>query len=628
MKQRKIKKYSKSKANPRKSSGFSMIELLATVVILGILMAFAIVSVTRIIDQGKKNYDETQKDEVRLAAESYVQNNRKYLPKTIGQKTKVTLKQLVNANYIKNVKDSKNKACDLDQSYVTIFKYSKTQYSYSVHLVCSNNVNEDAYKKPEITIQFETAQLSNAKAKVTLKGDSTGNTKLLSYSYIISVGGKAVKTSENKMINYKKTYTFDIDLSGYTNEIVSVKVTATNINGESKTVESSSNLEATEGPTCGTITGESTDWTKEKRTISVECIDNQAGCERKKYTKTFTSDTKNGIITIKDKNGKTTNCPVSVYIDTTAPSVPTINMYKWKDNNTRPTSSSDLSTYTNDTWSGIKVYTEASGSIDELSGGIYYQFTTTGDTTNETNAKGTSRNIEVSGTSYIKYRACDKAGNCSNYSEAQTIKIDMVKPVLKYTLTKANGSTYTNGSLTDQDVVRVLKPEDSLSGIDHTEYNSGNGWQEEKNVSKYTYTANNNAKFRTIDKVGNISDEITLTIKIEKNPDRNYKISCSRTCWSSCNLNGYWNDGIWTWNLSGAGSGVNTSTMAINYSTQYVTNYCNYYPSNAPNGSRRGCGKAYFSSSSMQYSRSYAKSSIVGRACTKNGVCATCTVYN
>lgn len=70
-------------------------------------------------------------------------------------------------------------------------------------------------------------------------------------------------------------------------------------------------------PTCGEVTGDSTEWTKDDRTITINCSDDRSGCES--VTKTFDSTTKIGYIDIKDGNNNTTSCPVDVYIDKTPP---------------------------------------------------------------------------------------------------------------------------------------------------------------------------------------------------------------------------------------------------------------------------------------------------------------------
>ena len=72
-------------------------------------------------------------------------------------------------------------------------------------------------------------------------------------------------------------------------------------------------------PVCGEITGASTRWTSSNRTVSVRCIDNDSGCKENTFSKTFNKTTKEGSITIIDKSGMTTSCPVNVYVDKTPP---------------------------------------------------------------------------------------------------------------------------------------------------------------------------------------------------------------------------------------------------------------------------------------------------------------------
>lgn len=132
-----------------------------------------------------------------------------------------------------------------------------------------------------------------------------------------------------------------------------------------------------------------------------------------------------GRITVRDSLGNTKVCYTDEYwIDTKAPTVPTVKFYKWKDNSSRPNSINGLTSYTPGSTSDKKIYTVASGSTDDGVGGVYYQYTTTGSTTNNTNKTGGYRHIEAWGTSYIKYRACDKLGNCSAYTTNYTVILD------------------------------------------------------------------------------------------------------------------------------------------------------------------------------------------------------------
>ena len=78
-------------------------------------------------------------------------------------------------------------------------------------------------------------------------------------------------------------------------------------------------------PSCGTITGagSSSSWAQ-SRTVSITCSDSGSGCEQSSYSKTWSSTTSTGYITISDKDGNTRDCPVNVYVDTTKPSCGTI----------------------------------------------------------------------------------------------------------------------------------------------------------------------------------------------------------------------------------------------------------------------------------------------------------------
>ncbi len=73
-------------------------------------------------------------------------------------------------------------------------------------------------------------------------------------------------------------------------------------------------------PTCGTIEGQSSEWTNKSRTISVGCTDQGgSGCLRNRFTQTFTATTNKSEIQITDRSGNTKECEVSVKVDKTAP---------------------------------------------------------------------------------------------------------------------------------------------------------------------------------------------------------------------------------------------------------------------------------------------------------------------
>lgn len=92
-----------------------MVEIIATVAILGILSVIGIISVNGIIERGKKEHYVSAEKTLKMTAESYAQANRNYLPKNVGEMRKVTLKQLVEDNYIEQIKDNYDKECYLEE---------------------------------------------------------------------------------------------------------------------------------------------------------------------------------------------------------------------------------------------------------------------------------------------------------------------------------------------------------------------------------------------------------------------------------------------------------------------------------------------------------------------------------
>ena len=227
--------------------------------------------------------------------------------------------------------------------------------------------------------------------------------------------------------------------------------------------------------------------------------------------------------TVTDQAGNSVTIYITAPIDRTAPTVPTVDLYQWSDNDTRPTSAEGLTPYTNDTWSNKNIYTTASGSSDTMSGFKEYQYTTTGATENATNKAASYRSVEANGTSYIQYRACDKAGNCSSYGTKYTIKIDKDKPAVPTAEIREGSSSGT--ILTNIDEWRNTTLwwgnfKSTSSNIDHYEYSRNCTGTKTDNLDKsYTYSKSTDRTYciRAVNTAGNVSDWSTpYYIKIDK----------------------------------------------------------------------------------------------------------------
>lgn len=141
----------------KNNKGFTMIELLAVVTIMGILAVIAIPAVTKYITKGQNQAYETMKKSTYIAAENYMMDNPGMLE--VNETTSVTASKLVQLDYLEYLVDpaSKNSAkrCDeYPESKVVIErKYNGPDglpdYTYTVYLKCPSfsTVKNEVYPK-------------------------------------------------------------------------------------------------------------------------------------------------------------------------------------------------------------------------------------------------------------------------------------------------------------------------------------------------------------------------------------------------------------------------------------------------------------------------------------------------
>ena len=329
-----------------------------------------------------------------------------------------------------------------------------------------------------------------------------------------------------------------------------------------------------EKPTCGKVTGESTEWTNQNRTISVKCKEEEySKCKQDTFEVTFSTEGKTDNIEIEDNAGNTTQCEVNKYIDKTPPKCPTI------------TSSTKAGTWTNkditytfkftsDTakyiwytkvgdgdWTdwgenkasvtkktissegyrkvGVRVYdavgneqlcgTEATYNIDKSAPSCGSASGASTAWTNKDRYISQGCNDSLSGCSATSFNKTfttegktgeitisDKVGNTNTCTVNKYI--DKTKPTLGYKLTDdTTGANYTPGTWSKHGIYRDLYPADTGgSGVLETQYNLGGGWDHEPNLSNfYIGEGNQTGRYRVKDNAGNYSDEVVLHFMID-----------------------------------------------------------------------------------------------------------------
>lgn len=351
------------------SKGYTLIELLAVIVIIGILLTVAVTAVIHFIDRSKEEQRSSQEKTLTMAAKSYLQDNRGMLPKSIGETRTIPISLLRNNKYItEDIKDANNKSC-MTNSYVSVYKESKTKYVYKAYLYCGDETPSDAETKviPTIKIDFVDAdgnsisndasileKVAEAKFIIEFTGGKKDGKKVeidgYSYSILTKTSGestlKEVYSSGTLSANRSTDITVNrdnnlkdyIDITGQTT--VAVRATVRNVDGgvndKVEFIGSDGNQAEVvyhdkKAPTCVSdqTRGEPSenDWinintANPERKITVVCRDGSgSGCVRSTFTKTWNGDvsTEFDTITIKDNAGNTANCKVRVNIDRTYP---------------------------------------------------------------------------------------------------------------------------------------------------------------------------------------------------------------------------------------------------------------------------------------------------------------------
>lgn len=528
-----------------KTKGFSLVEILAAIVILGLLSTIAIVSVNYILRKAEQEYYKSQKDEIILAAKSYTQDNRNSLPKRVGMRTEIKLSTLQAKKYIGKVVDRHKNECDAEETIVQVFKYDKTHYSYSVTLVCpSYKATENAKTNNDSTINFEYSGVTseninykNVKTTITMKDED----KIASYNYIVYRNGTEVKNSGDIEGKLKKEIKITVPLEKYVPGDIEIKVVVTDQFGAQKTGASSKSIRNGNAPKCEVIK-ENNEWTnKPPVEISVKCISNSnKGCKKDVYTQVFNESAEKGTILMEDKEGNKGDCTANVKIDMEPPSTPVIdNKY-------------------HDTWVN-KNYTIKITSVDETSGIKQFEYRYPNSTREaadgklenewhvwENSSKKAGDKTPFESTEFkrergevLEVRAVDYAGN---YSEVSTtiIKIDKTAPTI-LTINNPYLNTWFNKAQYDANnnaYVVTITSQDNLSGISYHQYkypSSTNSWKkydnsgnpdESTNKEKYTFATTPFKKdrdekvlFQVCDRAGNCSEGESY-IKLDKTPPK------------------------------------------------------------------------------------------------------------
>ncbi|MBQ6497581.1 MAG: type II secretion system protein [Bacilli bacterium] len=358
-----------------KNKGFTMIELLAAIVILGILSVIAIASVSHVRNNADKEDKEMYENTLKMAAESYMQANKSALPKNVGGKVTLTAEFLAEKKYLKEDRGG----------YVVVSKETNTHYKYEVNGDGEPPEETECTPKPsEPQIYFTDSSLQEISSDILLNNfreatlfikisggeDENGeDLKILSYNYSIYVktegepdlheayNSGALNGNGEEYITVTRPISEYIDVTTAT--YISARVEVTNEKGcMIEKSPSQGTLKDPDNPKCtNKKVGESDTWInkdspEKSRTITVTCDDgNGSGCIRPTFARTWPNthqpDAEYGYIQVQDNAGNFNlqgslldeysicdldptpdSCRVKVNVDKTLPTINVLGAYK------------------------------------------------------------------------------------------------------------------------------------------------------------------------------------------------------------------------------------------------------------------------------------------------------------
>ena len=207
-----INKYTlKKKLNNASMKGFTVIELVASFVIVAMLLGVGMIAYSSIYQNATESYYHTLESSLMLSGSDYFQDHRELLP--ANSYSIVSIQDLVNENYTDEVKDQNGNICLNGE--VIVYKGKNNNYQYEVCLRCGGYQSEgsycEGYEVDAKRVKIPTNILCKAKNKATYNGST------MSLTIIDEAEGFTLSGNQQKNANEDLGYTITATLKdGYT----------------------------------------------------------------------------------------------------------------------------------------------------------------------------------------------------------------------------------------------------------------------------------------------------------------------------------------------------------------------------------------------------------------------------
>ena len=143
----------KEKHKRKNNKGFTLVELLVTISILGLITIMSLPIIRNIIEANNLKKYATYKDSVETSAKLYVDS---YSEDLFGKNKSgcayITYDQMKDKNLIKNIQEN-NVSCDSDKTYVRVVKLNG-KYTYATQIGCGNYSGNEKIASSKVNVLY------------------------------------------------------------------------------------------------------------------------------------------------------------------------------------------------------------------------------------------------------------------------------------------------------------------------------------------------------------------------------------------------------------------------------------------------------------------------------------------
>ena len=495
-------------SNKKDNQGFTLIEILGVIIIVGILMTISSLAVTKYIEKSKAATYESYKEDLSGAANNFMvdcvnSNGENCIIPGQNEKVKLRYDKLVDNGYTKALKDPESDGF-CDQSFVIVSNDNKDaiDLKYQVCLFC------DKYKSTDGDCQEALKWEDDYLDDPICEGDSCKDPEIDEPDPTDPDNPPCVGDECDKPTDPENPPCIGKECEDPTDPENPPCV------GDDCNKPTDPTPKDTTPPMCdySKLLGNSTEWTNVDRVIEIGCIDDGSGCKKDIYSKTFSPKIgeaiEKGYITIEDNAGNKTNCPVDVYIDKAPPTC------KMKFNGTPvngwyPKTTATM-TEKADNGSGIKEFSTIAVLGSENKSKI-----TDNDFQKNLGKSETDEMDTTSSSWYALGMVKDNAGNVTT-CEAKG-KIDVTAPII--TVVNSYENIWTNQSYT----ISLKLNDENRSGLNNFEYKKDSALnyntQTSNLTSPYIYWSeeyDGTVRFKACDNLNNCNTNAKTRVKVDK----------------------------------------------------------------------------------------------------------------